>query len=288
MRQLCFGQRDAYCLPRRVASAQTQRPESKPGWPCVAGKAVDPSYVKVAEATGGQVFLFDRSEAGRSLVLVRNTGRHQDTIFRSTGTLSTGSREFSFPVDSTVQSLMISVSLQCLQSITVYRPSHTEVHGGEPDVDENRFKSGLILILAKPLAGEWRVRIAGIGMFFAVVTAKSSISLDSAEFVEPGGRPGHEGLFPVKGPVHLGEQRTLSVRLTAPAGDKRFSLVDPAGEWLDTLDLKPVAGDADQSEFSGAFVLKYSPFRVAVQGMDEAGYAYQRALARPFAPSPAN
>jgi len=269
-----------------AASAQTQRPESKPGWPCVAGKTIDPSYVQVSEATGGQVFLFDRSEAGRSLVLVRNTSKHEDTIFRSTGTLSTGSREFSIPVDSTVESLMVSVSLQCLQSITVYRPGNTEVHGGEPDVDENRFKSGLILILAKPVAGPWRVRIAGIGMFFAVVTAKSSISVDRAEFVELAGRPGHEGLFPVKGPVRKGEQRTLSVALRAPAGDKHFRLVDLAGETLETLDLKPLFEDADQNEFSGAFVLKHSPFRLAVQGMDEAGYPYQRVLARTFEASP--
>jgi len=242
----------------------------------------------VSEATGGQVFLFDRSEAGRSLVLVRNRSKHEDTIFRSTATLSTGSREFSFPVDSTVESLMVSISLQCLQSITVYRPSNTEVHGGEPDVDENRFKSGLILILAKPAAGQWRIRIAGIGMFFALVTAKSSISIDRAEFVELGGRPGHEGLFPIKGPVHLGEQRTLSVGIRAPAGDKHFRLVDPAGETFDTLDLKPVAEGAGQNEFSGAFVVKHSPFRLAVQGVDEAGYPYQRVLAPTFEASPAN
>jgi hypothetical protein len=269
-------------------SAQTQAPASKPGWPCIAGPAVDPSYVKVAEATGGQVFLFDRSEAGRSLVLVRNTSKHEDTIFRSVGTLSTGSREFSIPVDSTVESLMVSVSLQCLQSITVYRPGNTEVHGGELDVDENRFKSGLILIVAKPAAGEWRIRMAGIGMFFAAVTAKSSISLERSEFVELGGRPGHEGMFPVKGPIHIGEQRTLSVGLTAPAGNKSFRLVDPAGETLEPLDLKPVPEGADQDEFLGACAVKHSAFRVAVQGVDAAGYPYQRVLARPFTASPAN
>jgi len=258
--------------------AQNQVPQPKPGWPCVAGRAVDPSFVKASEATGGQVFLFDRSEAARSFVLAKNTGKHEHTIFRSMDTLSTGTREFSFPVDSTVESLMVSISLQCLQSITVLRPSNTEVHGGEPDVDENRFKSGLILILAKPTAGEWRVRMAGTGMYFAVISAKSSISVDSAEFVEQAGRPGHEGLFPVKGPVHIGEHRTLEVRLRAPAGERRFLLVNSAGETLEPLDLKFIGEDAIQSEYSGAFVVKHSAFRVAVQGVDEAGYPYQRVL----------
>jgi von Willebrand factor A domain-containing protein 7 len=260
--------------------AQNQVPHSNPGWPCVAGRAVDPSFVKAAEATGGQVFLFDRSEAARSLVLAKNTGKHEATIYRSMGTLSTGTREFSFPVDSTVDSLMVSISLQCLQSITVYRPGNTEVHGGEPDVDENRFKSGLILILARPPAGEWRIRMAGNGMFFAVISAKTPISLDSAEFVEQAGRPGHEGLFPVKGPTHIGDRRTVQVALRAPAGEKRFLLVDPAGETLDPLDLKSIGEDAVQSEFLGALVVKHSAFRVAVQGVDAAGYPYQRLLAQ--------
>ena len=212
---------------------------------------------------------------------MRYSRTHEDAIFRSTGTLATGAQEFSFPVDSTVESLMVSVSLQCLQSITILRPSNTEVRAGDPDTrEENHFKSGLILILTKPAAGEWRMRIAGAGMYFAVVAAKSSISLDRAEFVEPGGRPGHQGLFPVKGPVHLGEQRTLSVAVTAPAGEKTFRLVDSAGETLESLNLKPDGESGDQSEFSGALVLKYAAFRLAVQGHDEAGYLYQRLLPR--------
>jgi len=254
----------------------------------VAGAAVDPSFIKASEGTGGQVFLFDRSEAGRSLVLVRNTHKHEHTIYRSMGTLSTGSREFFFPVDSTVESLMLSISLQCSQSITVYRPGDTEVHGGEPDADENRFKSGLILILTRPTAGPWRVRMAGIGMYFAAVTAKSSISIDRAEFVELAGRPGHQGLFPIEGPVRVGEQRMLLVDLRAPAGDKSFRLVNAAGDTLEPLDLKPVAESGGQSQFTGAFVLEHPEFRVAVQGVDAAGYPYQRVQAALFAASPAN
>jgi hypothetical protein len=239
---------------------------------------VDPSYVRAAEATGGQVFLFDRSEAARSMVVVRYADKHQNTIFRATGILSTGLHEFSFPVDSTVESLMVSVTLQCLQSVAVYRPSNTEVHSGEPDVDDNRFRSGKILILAKPDAGSWRVRIAGTGMFFVVAQAKSAISLDHVEFVEPGGRPAHEGLFPVKGTIHLGEQRMLSVRIRAPHGEPTFRLVNSAGETLEPLAMKTADESAEDREFLGTLTLKHAEFRVAVEGRDEAGYPYQRVL----------
>ena len=246
----------------------------------MAGKAVDPSFVRTAEATGGHVFLFDRSEAAKSMVLVRNSGKHTDTIFRAMGTLSTGSREFSFPVDSTVESLMVSVTLQCLQSITVLRPSNTEVHAGEPSVDDNRFRSGQILIVAKPEAGPWRVKIAGSAMFFVVAEVKSAISLDSVEFVAPGGRPGHEGLFPVEGPIHLGERRMLSVRVRAPHGESTFRLVNSAGETLEPIAMKTADESADDREFLGTLTLKHPSFRVAVEGRDEGGYPYQRVLPR--------
>ena len=267
------------CVLTATLCAQPQARTAKPGWPCVPGRAIDPAYVHTAEASGGQVFLFDRSEAARSMVLVLNTSRHEDTIYRAMGTLSTNPREFAFPVDSTVESLMLSVSLQCLQSITVFRPSSTEVHSGEPDVNENRFRSGLILILTKPEAGSWRVRIAGAGMFFAVAQAKSSISLDNAEFVAPGGRPGHEGLFPVKGPLYMGPQ-TLSVRLTAPPGETKFKLIDSEAKTLESLEMEPVSESGDGREFVHAFALKHPAFRVAVEGRDAGGYPYQRVLPR--------
>ena len=214
------------------------------------------------------------------MVLVSNASKHKETIFRATGTLSTGSGEFSFPVDSTVESLMVSVTLQCLQSITVHRPSNTEVHSGEPDVDDNRFRSGQILIVVKPEAGPWRVKIAGMGLFFVVAQAKSAISLDNVQFVEPGGRPGHEGLFPVKGPLHLGEQRMLSMRMKAPHGEPTFRLVNSAGEVLEPLSMKLSDEGADDQEFLGKLLLKHAEFRVAVEGRDEGGYPYQRVLPR--------
>ena len=62
-----------FCVCAASVCAQEQAPVSRPGWPCVAGRAIDPTYARTAEATGGQVFLFDRSEAGRSTVLMQYT-----------------------------------------------------------------------------------------------------------------------------------------------------------------------------------------------------------------------
>jgi hypothetical protein len=269
------------CAHAAFVCAQQQVPPSRPGWPCVAGRAIDPTYIRTAEATGGQVFLFDRSEAGRSMILMQYSGKHEDTIFRSTGTLSTGSHEFTFPVDSTIESLMVTVTLQCLQSITVLRPTNTEVHAGEPDVNDNRFRSGQVLILTRPQAGAWRVRIAGAGMFFVVAQAKSTISLDRAEFVKPAGRPGHEGLFPIKGPLYMGLQ-TLLLKVTAPPGDVRFRLINSEGNTLEPIEMEKISETDAEHELVRTFDVKHPAFRLAVEGHDAGGYPFQRVLPRLF------
>src|SRR6266478_4960775 len=117
----------ASVLLTAALAGQPQAPHSQPGWPCVAGRAVDPTYIELAERTGGQVFLFDRSEAGRSLVLMREDLKHKQVIFRATGMLPTGYRDFTFPVDTTVESLLLTISLQCSQAISIYRPSNAEL-----------------------------------------------------------------------------------------------------------------------------------------------------------------
>jgi len=66
------------------ASAQAQdQPPGRPGWPC-AGRP-DPTYVKTAEATGGQLFMFHPSEVAESGALVAASFSHRETLFRTAG-----------------------------------------------------------------------------------------------------------------------------------------------------------------------------------------------------------
>ena len=41
------------CLFTAFLYAQQQVPPSRPGWPCVAGRAIDPTSIRTAEATAG-------------------------------------------------------------------------------------------------------------------------------------------------------------------------------------------------------------------------------------------
>ena len=263
--------------------AQDQQPRSLPGWPCVGSP--DPSYFRVAEATGGQVFLFDKSEIGSSAIPAIAARRHEETLFRAAGSLVDGRHEFAFPIDSTVESMMVSVSLQCLQSVDVVTPSGQVLQQATAS-EFHSFRAGRIVTLPQPEPGAWRVRVAGRGMFFLVVQAKSALSLDRVEFVREGGRPGHEGLFPTHEPPRTGVPQWLAIHLSEPVSDVRARLVTSPFVEIGALKLRALSSPsaADEHEFITQVTPPQVPFRVVVSGVDAVGLPFQRIHAPLFEP----
>ena len=51
-------------------NASDPQHSSQRGWPC--DRKIDPTYIQVTEATGGQVPMFDPSEARGSLTLIES------------------------------------------------------------------------------------------------------------------------------------------------------------------------------------------------------------------------
>jgi len=272
----------ALLTPNSVA--QQQSSQNPPGWPCAGARSVDPTYVKLAENTGGEVFLFDRSEAARSLVLMQEGMKHKETVFRASGTLARGYRDFQFPVDTTIESLLFSISLQCAQSVVIYRPSGAELDATAPGVDDNRYHAGRIVAMSRPEPGVWQVRIVGSGLFFAVVEAKSDLSLHSVQFVQLGGRPGHEGYFPMTTPVRLNLPQMLSASVSG-SGVTSFRMIDSGGATLQSLALA-ADENGDKEEFQGPVIPSQKDFRIVVDGRDSRGYPYQRIFPRLFHAEP--
>lgn len=266
-----------------AALAQDQQPRERPGWPCVGRP--DPTYFRTAEATGGSVFLFDKSEIGESAALMIATSRHEETIFRAAGSLNEGMHEFSIPVDSAVESVLFSVSLQCLQVADITTPEGAELRANDPGVDYHQFQAGRIVTIAKPTPGAWRVAVSGRGMFFLVVQARTDLTLDAVRFVEPGGRPGHEGLFPIKGSPRRGVKQTLEVGLSGKAHDVSFRFISSQGEPIQTLalSLSPEEGGTDDDRtYVGDVTPTASEFRLLVSGVDARGFPFERVHAPLF------
>jgi len=238
------------------AFGQEQQPKYQPGWPCTGKeRAFDPVYSKIAEATGGHLFLFDKSEVAGTSVLAIGDMRHKETIVRQSGKLESYV-DIPVPVDASVDSLFIVASLQCMQTILLYDPQRSSVTG-DADAD-HWFRAGRIATVDKPVAGEWLLRLAGTGAYSVAVQAHATEGLHSVDV----------------------QEKKLSLRVSPEIRNAQFRLIGPLGEALQTLSLE---ADADSpGHFQGAFEPGAKQFRVLVEN----GAGFQRVDPRLFEAKP--
>lgn len=228
-----------------LAQQADQKPHWQPGWPCTGKEpSFDPVYLRTAEATGGQLFLFDRSEAGRSLVLMTADLKHKVTVARAVGTLEKQYEDIRIPVDSSIESLLIAATLQCMTRITIYDPAVNEV---KPEND-HYFRAGRVAIIPDPKPGVWTVRMEGAAHYSLSVQARTRFTLD-ADFAA---------------------DHTVSLTTSAPA--PRFKLIDAAAHASQSLALT----EDRPGHFAGLVTSGFPQFRIAIEGSDEQGYSYQR------------
>lgn len=258
-----------------TAAAQATRGQTPRRFtgPCASA---DPVYSKLANATGGQQYLLRGSEVEKSGVVMESKLSHSADILFATGVLRKGEpRDFQAPIDSTVESVSFSVTVECKESIVIWRPSGEAVApGGSAGFRDTEMVAGRILTVTRPETGTWRVRVSGTSQYSVSVRAKSEIDLLGFEFVRPGGRPGHEGLFPIQGQPTTPDQMARA-RVHGPFQSATFKLISEAGDTIQALNLSAT----DREEFLGNLTLPSQPFRVAVEGVDERGLPFQRVLA---------
>jgi hypothetical protein len=240
-------------------ASSEQQPRYQPGWPCTGKeRAFDPIYSKIAEASGGHLFLFDKAEVEGISVLAIGDMKHKDTIVRASGKLESYV-DIAIPVDASVDSLFVVASLQCMQTMLLYDPQRSSVKG-EPGED-HWFRAGRMTVVPKPLPGEWLLRLAGTGAFSVAVEAHTAQGMHSVE---------------VSGP----QEKTLSLRLTSDIPNPQFKLIGPAGETIQTI---PLAPDSDSpGVFRGVFEPTAAQFRILVEG----GAGVQRVDPRLFEAKP--
>jgi hypothetical protein len=251
-----------------VVHAQQQN-RSRPFAPGSCGP-VDPSYIRMAEDTGGMPFFFQRSEVAQSTkFLLANTSENHVTLLWAKGGLQGHNREFIVPVDATLEHIVFAMSADNHETrMEVFGPGETAITAN-PHADTTDFTCGRYIFLRRPPPGSYRIHIKGSGRFWVSVDGKSDIFLHGVEFVEPGGRPGHEGMFPIHGQPIIGKTTNLK---TSVAGDVKtisFALVTPENQLIETLDLTSRQTERDDHEFAGVFSLPHEPFRLVATGTDQ-------------------
>jgi len=250
-------------LAAGLHSPPQQQPTSRGSWPC--GARVDPTYFHLAEATGGQLLLLAPSEISTSADLFTAFDKHAETIFRLGGTINPGVHDFRVPIDGSVESAMFSISVQCLQTADVLRPSGASA-AGEGVTDLSNFLATRMVIVSKPEPGVWTVRVSGSGLAGVIVKARSAIRIATLQFAPSGTTqfsnvptPGVENLvrFSVRGRVEHPEA----------------VLVDAISKEIAPLPLE-VAGE--NGDYQSRFTPGTNGFRIMLRGTGEDGTPLQR------------
>ena len=242
---------------------------------------IDASYVRVANATGGQVLPLGPTEVGASAPLMAASS-NAETVFWATASLASSAETITVPVDGVTSRVAFVLSTDgSIADMTVTDPRGTLVTAG---TGTDAFTFGCVrgFAVEQPMVGEWTVRAAGAGTYWFVVHARSDLGLDDAAFVQVAGRPAHEGLFKIPGQPVAGRPATLRARITREdVTDATFDLVSMSGGRLQAIELSPVTASSTEEEYVGEIAnLPRIPFRVRVSGRDRTGAVYQR-VSRP-------
>jgi hypothetical protein len=252
-----------------ATGAQDQQSGSRPGWPC-AGRP-DPSYFEIAEGSGGQFFLFHPSEVGDSVGLMAAAMTHGATLLRAGGQLAAGLHDFAVPVDR-VESLLFSLSVQCLQVAEIVRPSGAVLQAADPGVEYHQYEAGSIVTVLRPEPGEWRARISGSRLFLVTVQAKAELSIEGPRFVP-------------EGPLQAGVARVLRFSARTDAQDVQARLVTQGFQDLAAIPLR-IVRDETGEDFVGELMPPARSFRLVVTGRAADGLPFQRVHAPLFDPAP--
>ncbi len=243
----------------QATATSEQPPHYQPGWPCTGKeRSFDPTYSEIAEATGGHLFLLDKSEVAGTSALLIGDMQHKDTLVRASGKLESYV-DIPIPVDAGVDSLFVVASLQCMQTFLLYDPQWSGFNGA-PDQD-HWFRAGRIAIIFKPVAGEWLLRLAGTGAYSVAVQAHATLGMHSVQ-------------------LDGSAEKTVSLNLSPEVANPQFRLIGLTGQQVQTLALVP---DPDSpGKFRGTFQPAAAQFRVLV----EDGAGFQRVDPRLFEAKP--
>jgi len=245
---------------------------------------INREYFDLAAGTGGDFFFWGPGEfaanAAHGLV-----GLEDDEIVLRYGSLeSEGRVEIAVPVDSGVGRMRVFAGIQKRISLTAIRPNGSALVATPGAGSFLETSHMLIATVADPEPGAWSLVVAGRGRYAVTVRGSRGsnpddemIQLLEFRFVRRGGRPGHEGWFPVEGIPAAGSRAICSVSLSGPFDTAEFAFEDGAGSALGKLALqRGVDQDAPSDTWLGPCRVPQKPFRLVVRGLDRAGHPYQR------------
>jgi len=225
--------------------------------------AFNREFYELSASTGGDFYFWAPGEFASSRLQVPV---HHEDVFFAYGDLDS-KRVFEIPIESGAKSMTLFAGAQRKDLAVLVRPDGTVARDGIQS-----FQHMAIATISAPAAGMWRLELHGGGAY--AVTAHvdpgaDGIQLIAFDFVEQGGRPGHEGMFPIKREAKRGEKLTCRVVVSGATKDAKLVFVARDGSLLDSTKL---------SEEYVPCVVPSVPYRAGVAGTDASGRAFQRLM----------
>jgi hypothetical protein len=254
---------------------------------------INRDYFELSANTGGDFYFWAPGEFAASAGILQ-VPVTSDPILLEYGNGDQFVKSCKIPVDSGIGLLSVFVGAQRKDMVVLHRPDGRTTSANPAFVTEQKFRHMTIITVENPEPGMWKLETSGAGSY--VVSARYSygkrrqdsgagegIDLLSVQFVETGGRPGHEGLFPVKGMVRSGESRLCSISITGSISDPAAEFISQDNKVLGRIKLKPFSRESG-GELLGTCTIPSTPFRIRVSGRDADGYPFQRVTAAIYVP----
>lgn len=260
----------ATVLAPSSAPRQDQVSSIRVDWPC--GERLDATYFATAEATGGHVMLTPPEELPKAGAPLAALADHRQTLFRRLGSLNAGTHEFRLPIDSSVESVVFSMSVQCLQNADVLSPSGVRWQGN--DVSDFKSRAWRVVIVKRPDPGVWIIRVAGNGLVGVTVQGRSALEIAQVEF-------GAVDSTTLAHSPRLGVDNIVRIAMNGVTTPVEASLVDATFRKIAPL---PLTAGPMEGTYLSRFTPGAAPFRVLVEGKDANGASFQRLHAPLFTP----
>jgi hypothetical protein len=236
---------------------------------------VDPTYFELAAQTGGDFYFWAPGEFARAGVLIPLPG---EDVLLAYGKFDSPRRSFEVPVESGVRTLTIFAGAQRKDRAVIVRPGGAVVADGSAGVKLQTYSHMTIATIQSPAAGTWRIDFEGAGLYSVSANVASSSpsepQLVDFDFVEVGGRPAHEGLFPIRRDVKKGESILCQLEVSGTTNPVQVSFVTGDNKPIGIVPMDSEPGDHEH--FLGRCVVPNVPFRVVVTGRDQMGQVFRR------------
>ena len=236
---------------------------------------VNPQFFELAAGTGGDFYFWAPGEFARAGLQLPI---HGDPVLLAYGVADGPSRSFAIPVEHGARSLTVFAGAQRKDRAVLVRPNGSIVADASSGARLQSFSHMLIATIDSPTAGNWRLELAGAGKYSvsAHVSASSdgnAPALIDFDFVELGGRPAHEGWFPITRELRKGELIECSARVSGGPISVQFAFVSGDERPISMVPMERTEGEGN---YFGRCLIPGLPFRIVVSGQDSRGLPFRR------------